>query len=77
MLCDWMRHRKELSKNEFTTNNALTSSACYVCMHREVAKRQELEWQLQAAAEDSQRQEMFCHHAEQEVKRVSALVEVS
>ena len=76
MMCDWMRHWKKLSKTKFTTYDTLTSSACYMCMHREVAKRQGLEWQLQAAAEDSQRQEMFCHHAEQEVKRVSALVEV-
>jgi hypothetical protein len=48
-----------------------------MCMSREVAKRQGLEWQLQVAAEESQRQEMFCHHAEQEVKRIAALVEVS
>lgn len=77
MMCDWMRYWKKLNKNKFTANNALTSSACYMCMRSEVAKRHGLEWQLQAAAEDSQRQEMFCHHAEQEVKRVSALVEVS
>ena len=61
----------------FTAYNDVMSSLHYMNMYREVAKRQELEWQLQAAAEDSQRQEMFCHHAEQEVKRVSALIEVS
>jgi hypothetical protein len=35
-----------------------------------------VEGRLQAAAEDMHRQEMFCHHAEQEVKRVEAIIEV-
>jgi hypothetical protein len=35
-----------------------------------------VEGRLQAATEDMHRQEMFCHHAEQEVKRVEAIIEV-
>ena len=49
----------------------------FVHHNREISKRFEQESKLYAAIGEIQRHKIFSHHAQQEVKRVEAIVEVT
>lgn len=78
MLAKGLKSQKALADRleKLMVSQAVELEECKELIDREILKRFELEGKLQVATGDIHRQEMFSHHAEQEVKRIEAIVEV-
>lgn len=78
MLAKGLKSQKALSDRleKLMVAQTVELEECKELIDREILKRFELEGRLQVAMGDIHRQEMFSHHAEQEVKRIEAIVEV-